>query len=194
MSSSETNLDEVAKERLRVAVSRAVSAFVTREATAEQFSTWAGIVESFADRIEGEPPGSVLWGLNPRGVFGVSGLRSRLPIDVTTTASGDRVEGVVTFGLEHEGHKGFAHGGVTASLFDEIFGLLWILDTPPKVTSELTVSFRTLVPLGKMVRVEAQADSVDGNRFACSGRMFDDETVYAEASGVFVGTRRAKPD
>ena len=191
MAGSETETLEAARERLRVAVTRAVDAFVALEATAEQLNGWAGIVEGFADRIERVPPGSVLWGIGARGVFGVSGMRSRLPIQADIQDD-ERVSGRVMFGREHEGHPGFVHGGVTAGLFDELFGLLWMLDTPRKVTEELNVRFLTLVPLGREVQVEATAHAIESGRFACSGRMFDGLTTYAEATGVFAGTRRVR--
>ncbi len=191
MSDVETGSVEAAQERLRVAVTRAVDAFVDREGTAEQFTTWAEIVERFAGKIAADPPGSVLWGIGARGVFGVSGQRSAPPLERLDTGTVDRVQAVVTFGPEHEGHRGFAHGGVTASVFDELFGMLWTFDQPPKVTEELTLRFVTLAPLRRMIRLEARADSAEGNRFTCAGRMFDGETVFAEATAVFVATRRA---
>ncbi len=192
MAGIENDLVEAARERLGDAVTRAVKAFVALEATAGQLNGWAEIMEGFVDRIESDPPGSVLWGVGARGIFGVSGIRSRLDIEPVADSSDDRVSGRVTFGPEHEGHPGFAHGGVTASVFDELFGMLWTFDSPRKVTEELRVRFLAIAPLGREVWVEATAKPVDGGRFECSGRMFDSETVYAEATGKFVGTRRVR--
>ncbi len=89
-----------ARERLRVAVNRAVNLFVALDATAEQLNGWAEIVEEFADRIEADPPGSVLWGIGARGIFGVSGMRTRLPMEAVPNSSRERVTGRVTFGRE----------------------------------------------------------------------------------------------
>jgi hypothetical protein len=81
-------------------VNRAVNLFVALDATAEQLNGWAEIVEEFADRIEADPPGSVLWGIGARGIFGVSGMRTRLPMEAVPNSSRERVTGRVTFGRE----------------------------------------------------------------------------------------------
>ena len=44
------------RERLRVALSQLLEAFVERDASAEDLNTWAGIVERFGDRVRDAPP------------------------------------------------------------------------------------------------------------------------------------------
>jgi len=62
------------RERLRVALSQLLEAFVERDASAEDLNTWAGVVERFGDGIREAPPASVLWGIGNRGVFVVRGI------------------------------------------------------------------------------------------------------------------------
>jgi acyl-coenzyme A thioesterase PaaI-like protein len=88
---------------------------------------------------------------------------------------------------EHQGAPGLIHGGVLATAFDEVLGAAnWLL-MAPAVTGHLEVDFRKPVPVGEVVEIRAQIDSVEGRKVLTSGvGVFTDGTTVAEASGLFI--------
>jgi acyl-coenzyme A thioesterase PaaI-like protein len=184
---------EVARERLRAAVSRVVDVFVSRQATPEQLNTWAEVSERFVEALEGRPPETVLWGYGKRGIMSVTGVVVHGKVEVPATSAGDRVAATVTFGQEHEGHPGLAHGGAIAAAFDDLFGMLQLFRNPPIVTSELTIRYLLPVPLRTLVQLEAWVDEVSGRRVKVSGRALRDGRVCNEAEAVFMTVPRGLP-
>lgn len=104
-----------------------------------------------------------------------------------TAGAGLTMYGSFTVAEEHQGAPGLVHGGVLATAFDEVLGASnWLLLTPA-VTAHLEVDFRTPVPVGRTVQIEARIDSVDGRKVYTSGLgRFDDGTVVAHAEGLFI--------
>jgi acyl-coenzyme A thioesterase PaaI-like protein len=180
------------RERLRAAVSRMLDVFVARQATAEEFATWSGIAERFAGLIEGLPPESVQWGLSPRGVLSTAGLPPLPLLAGDEFSEPGRVESLVTFGPEHEGPRGCAHGGAIASAFDQLLGLFLPFADPPIVTSDLSIRYIRPIKLGRMVRFEARLVSA-GREHSATASAHDGETLCAEATATFVERRAPLP-
>ena len=86
----------------------------------------------------------------------------------------------IWFGPETEGPPGSAHGGSMAAVLDEVLGLAAWAAGYPVVVGNLNVSFRNLLPLQKVVTVESRVVSAEGRKVMVHGRIFRDETVYAE--------------
>ncbi len=88
---------------------------------------------------------------------------------------------------EHfQGFPGLLHGGITATILDEISGRAWLGDDPaaPRFlfTGKLEVIYRKNVPLGKPLRIVGKAGKTRGR--ACEGwaGMYDDNgALLAEA-------------
>jgi acyl-coenzyme A thioesterase PaaI-like protein len=186
----QTTIDTgVARERLRAAVSRVLDVFVSRQATPDELNTWAGVSERFAGTLEARPPESVMWGYGSHGLMSVCGVAVRGKVEAPAARSGDGVTATVTFGQEHEGHRGFAHGGAIAAAFDDLFGMLQMFHEPPIVTAELTIQYLLPVPLHSPVQLEARVDEVLGRRVRVSGRASLGGRLCNEAEAVFVATR-----
>lgn len=94
---------------------------------------------------------------------------------------------------EHRGPPGFLHGGMAATVLDEVMASVgWALDDVPCVTATLELRFRKAVPLdGSSVRVEAWRDRDEARRTQkVQGRLLlADGSVAVEASGLFVQVR-----
>ena len=86
----------------------------------------------------------------------------------------------IWFGPETEGPPGNAHGGAVAAVMDEVLGLTAWAAGYPVVVGNLNISFRSLLPLQKVVTVEGKVVSVDGRKVMVHGRIFCGKTVYAE--------------
>lgn len=177
------------RSRLREAVARILDVFVAREGTDEEFRAWSETAEKYAARIEAMPPESVLWGLGTRGVVAVTGMPAIPKTHPRMSEPGDRVEAVVTYGPEHQGHPGLVHGGILATTFDEVFGMFRTFSYPPVVTAELTVRFLRPVPVGSTVRFEAEILEQEGRRLRVSGTGSVDGATCVASEALFVVTR-----
>lgn len=87
----------------------------------------------------------------------------------------------IWFGPETGGPPGHAHGGSVAAVMDEALGLAAWAAGYPVVVGNLNVSFRNMLPLEKVVTIESRIISIKGRKIMVHGRIFSDETVYAEA-------------
>lgn len=93
----------------------------------------------------------------------------------------------VWFGAGAQGPPGHAHGGSMAAVLDEVLGSACWVAGYPVVAAELNTSFRTMLPLGQVLRAEAWVEQVEGRKIRPRGRLVSDEgTVYAEATGLFI--------
>lgn len=104
----------------------------------------------------------------------------------------DRVTGTVQFGLAYEGPPGHVHGGFVAAAFDELLGLTQSLSGTPGMTARLVVNYRRPTPLRNELRLEGTLDRVDGRKIYVSGRLYDGETLCAEADGLFISIGSAR--
>ncbi len=86
----------------------------------------------------------------------------------------------IWFGPETEGPPGHAHGGSIAAVMDEALGLAAWAAGYPIVVGNLNISFRTMLPLQKVVTVESRVVSAQGRKVMVHGRLFCDDAVYAE--------------
>ncbi len=93
-----------------------------------------------------------------------------------------RLHARIWFGPDTEGPPGHAHGGSIAATMDEALGLAAWAAGYPVVVGNLNVSFRTMLPLQKVVTLESRVVSAEGRKVMVHGRLFsNDEAVYAEA-------------
>lgn len=86
----------------------------------------------------------------------------------------------IWFGPETGGPPGHAHGGSIAAVLDEVLGLnAWVAGYPV-VAGNLNISFRTMLPLEKVVTVESRIVSVEGRKVMVQGTIRSGDTIYAE--------------
>jgi acyl-coenzyme A thioesterase PaaI-like protein len=92
---------------------------------------------------------------------------------------------------EHQGFPGVIHGGIVASVLDEVLNRTSMLAPHPAwtMTGRLEVRYRRYVPYGKMLRARATTGQQRGRMIQASGilTLADDESVVlAEAQGTFM--------
>lgn len=118
------------------------------------------------------------------------------PIDDRT------LEGTATFGAAYEGPPGCVHGGYVAAAFDEVLGSAQSLSGQPGMTARLIVNYRSPTPLHTELHFIGRFDRVEGRKVFASGTVHAEETLCAEAEGLFVsidserfqGLRSARDD
>jgi len=102
------------------------------------------------------------------------------------------VRGRVTFGAAYEGPPGHVHGGHIAAAFDEVLGMAQSLGGQPGMTGTLTVRYRNPTPLYTELRFEGRLDRVEGRKIFTTGRLYNGETLTAEADGIFISVDFSK--
>jgi acyl-coenzyme A thioesterase PaaI-like protein len=101
-----------------------------------------------------------------------------------------KVAGTVRFGLAHVGPPYRAHGGVIASVFDQVLGVANLSGGIPGMTKSMTVTYRRATPIRVPLRVEAWVTSSEGRASHASGVIYDEDgRPTAEADATFVQPR-----
>lgn len=106
---------------------------------------------------------------------------------------------VVALGNDVSGYAGIVHGGLTAAIFDEVFGgLLFCLKTKhlslnpthylPSFTVNLQVDYRSRIRAGSTVLCRAWVHRAEGRKIIMKAEMKDgpNGVVYAESQAIFV--------
>ena len=102
--------------------------------------------------------------------------------------------GRVTFGRFYLGGNGAVHGGAIPLVFDELLGRLANSGgRVPSRTAYLHVDFRSITPVGKELRLEGRFDREEDRKRYLVGRLYDGDTLCAEADGLFVQLRPGQP-
>ncbi len=97
-----------------------------------------------------------------------------------------RVVGRVTFGNAYEGPPAGVHGGVVASVYDEILALGAVASNAGGPTATLTVRYRRMTPLLTPLRFEAWTDRIEGRKAFVRGACYAGEDLVSEAEALFV--------
>jgi len=114
-------------------------------------------------------------GANPRGMRLVFALDE----------SRQRVVGRFRLGPEYQGAAGFIHGGIIATVLDEVMSKVSRLSNLRSVTAELTVEYL------KPVRVDQEL-SVEGFAARREGRQLYHEGEIRDAAGVLLAKGRGR--
>jgi acyl-coenzyme A thioesterase PaaI-like protein len=131
----------------------------------------------------------------PRSAGGVALCRSCLEAGLCRLGfETERLDGVDSAVYElrcpkrDEGGLGRAHGGWTASAFDEGLGHLPGLLRHDVVTATLTVDFLKPVPITEPLRLSARLDFREGRRWHISGelRLVETGTMLARGKGIWI--------
>ena len=101
----------------------------------------------------------------------------------------------IRVGSKLTGHKGIVHGGVTALLYDEIFG--WGYEvvradpTIPAFTANLNIDFRNPIPVNFTFRVRVHCKRIQGRKSIFEGIMetMDGSMIFAEATCIMVSVK-----
>lgn len=87
------------------------------------------------------------------------------------------------------GHPGLVHGGATATLLDDTFGMLFFcLRMGTGFTANLNIDYRAPLPAGREVQAHLKVTSVQGRKVHMTAVLFDPAsgTVHAQARCLFI--------
>ncbi len=113
------------------------------------------------------------------------------PVGLKITSFVDTSTGVVsaayTPDVNHIGFTGVVHGGVLATVLDEI--MVWCATWAGKrfcLAAELSVRYRSPGRVGELMRVEARTEIVRSRIITTTGKITAGEVLVAEASGKYI--------
>jgi acyl-coenzyme A thioesterase PaaI-like protein len=122
----------------------------------------------------------------------VSGVGSALAPPAEFRRVDGGVTGSVTLGPAYEGPPGYAHGGISSLLLDQLLGTTSIAAGLWGMTVRLEVDYRAPVPLRTPLTLRAQVVEDAGRRTVVSGtiaRADAPDRALVEGRGVFVMPR-----
>ena len=89
------------------------------------------------------------------------------------------------------GWRNMTHGGLLATLLDEIMAHACVGMAQRAVTAEITVRYQKAVETGSRVRARGKVEEARGRVLTTKGWLFDEAgTVVAEATARFIATTR----
>ena len=124
---------------------------------------------------------------NPtNGCFGCGGSNARgMQLTFEQDDAARRIRGLFRLSADYQGAKGFVHGGIIATLLDEVMAKVSRFGGEHAVTAELTVEYKRPVPVDEDIVVEGWEVKVsERNRFR--------EGEIRDASGVVLARGRGK--
>lgn len=123
----------------------------------------------------------------------ISGSRNPLsPLSIRIWRTGNTVRAEVEIGVAMEGAPGRAHGGITASLFDDVMGALQLLIGKSGYTRSLTIEYFAPFPIGEPVQMTAREVAADPGQFAVDADAHVGERLIARAKGIFTMIDKAR--
>jgi len=125
------------------------------------------------------------------GQLNVHGLHLELHV------AGDTCWTELALRPEFQGWEGIAHGGIIATILDEV--MAWALASADAwgYTARMTIEYRRPVPVGASIRGEGRVVARRRRLLSTSGRLVDPATgeVFATAEGLYIAApaeRRAE--
>jgi acyl-coenzyme A thioesterase PaaI-like protein len=100
-----------------------------------------------------------------------------------------RVEAKTIVPRRYEGYPGVVHGGIVATMLDEIVGRLAMTEDPDHflVTARLEVRYRTPIPIEEQIMLKGELQERRGRRHVGYARLvLEDGRVGAEAEAVLM--------
>jgi len=120
--------------------------------------------------------------------FGCGGANPRgMKLSFELDEVGQRVRGAFRAGAEYQGEPGFVHGGIIATLLDEVMGKVNRFRNVRAVTAELHIEYLRPVPIEQEVLLEAWPVENKGRSLYNSGEIREASgAVLARGKGRFV--------
>lgn len=131
---------------------------------------------------------------NSRSCF-ACGVENPIGLNLTFHVTGpDTIECEFTAPPEYQGFPGVLHGGITATILDELVSRTYMIDDPNRLmyTARLTTRFRKHVPIGLLLRGVGTKVKDRGRMAEARAQLFGpDGDLLAEAEGLLADTGMA---
>jgi uncharacterized protein (TIGR00369 family) len=120
--------------------------------------------------------------------FGCGGANARgMQLTFEQDDASRRIRGSFRLTADYQGGTGFVHGGIVATLLDEVMAKVSRFEGDHAVTGELTIEYVQPVPVDKDVIVEGWEVARNGRNLLREGEIRDASgAVLARGKGRFV--------
>ena len=116
-------------------------------------------------------------GANPRGMH----------LTFEQDDATNRIRGSFRLGPEYQGGANFIHGGIIATVLDEVMGKVCRFRNARAVTAELTIEYLKPVPIDADLEIEGKEIEMNGRNIHIAGEIRNQAgQVLARARGRFV--------
>jgi uncharacterized protein (TIGR00369 family) len=116
-------------------------------------------------------------GANPRGMH----------LTFEQDDAANRIRGNFRLGPEYQGGADFIHGGIIATVLDEVMGKVCRFRNARAVTAELTIEYLKPVPVDADLEIEGKEIEMNGRDIHIAGEIRNQAgQVLARARGRFV--------
>lgn len=105
-------------------------------------------------------------------------------------AEGVEVHGRMNLSAVYAGPPGLVHGGIISMVFDELLGVVNVVNNRGGYTGTLNVKYHRPTPLMEEVALRAWPSGGEGRKLYASGEMTYNGTVTATAEGIFIRANR----
>lgn len=117
----------------------------------------------------------------------IGGPLSPLSAGARYFRDGDEAVCRVTLDVGYEGPPERVHGGMVASLFDEVMGTVFrIRSMPSAFTGTLSVRFEGAAPLGVELELRARLARIEGRKYFVEAEGTSPSGRFASATAVFI--------
>jgi acyl-coenzyme A thioesterase PaaI-like protein len=116
----------------------------------------------------------------------ISGAASPWGVDLVVSRDGDSVIGRCTLRAAHEGAPARSHGGVTAAIFDDLFGFVLTVHQLAAFTGELTVRYVGPAPLHVPLEFRARLAGRERRKLYMAAQATSGGAVFATATATFI--------
>jgi len=125
----------------------------------------------------------------PRMYSPASGEGSPLAPPMRVVPTQDGLQGTCTLGIAHEGPPGFAHGGMSAMLLDDLMGWTCTAAGVPSMTISLNTRYLRPVPLQTPLRLLARIAASKDRKITVEGSISTEaapDTTLVSAEALFL--------
>ncbi len=120
----------------------------------------------------------------------VCGDDNRCGLKAKFYSDGNQVVTELTAQRDFEGYQDIYHGGIIATVLDEVMVKAILADQRYAVTAEMTVRFFKPVPVGEKLRFVGKIVKTRGRMFITESEATgEDGTVFARATGKYIEAR-----
>jgi uncharacterized protein (TIGR00369 family) len=120
--------------------------------------------------------------------FGCGGANPRgMQLTFEQDDATNRIRGSFRLGPEYQGGANFIHGGIIATVLDEVMGKVCRFRNARAVTAELTIEYLKPVPVDADLEIEGKEIEMNGRNIHIAGEIRNQAgQVLARARGRFV--------
>ena len=131
--------------------------------------------------------------LEPHGCFACGTLNTH-GLQLELHAGDDRCWVELTLAERFQGWEGIAHGGIVATVLDEVMAWATAASGAWSFTARMSIEYRRPVPIGRHIRGEGRVVDRRRRLLTTTGRLLDPVTgeVFATAEGLYVAAPEAQ--